>query len=67
MRAVFTRLAGAARRLPVHSRLAQVSDEFELAGIGCIVWGAWALSPKLGPFVLGAALIYIGVMSHESD
>jgi hypothetical protein len=62
---VLARLVGAARRLPTHSRLAQVSDEFELAGIGCLVWGGWSWNSHLGPFILGAALIYVGVMSHE--
>lgn len=54
-----------ALKVPLHKRLAQCSDVFELAGIGCLVTAVWMWNPVLGVAALGAALIYLGWVTHE--
>jgi hypothetical protein len=58
-------LLRAVRAIPLHQRLSKVSDVSELAGIGCVVGAVWWWLPILGLASLGAALIYIGWVTHE--
>lgn len=58
-------LVGAKARVPLHKRLAQCSDVFELAGIGCLVGAVWWWNPIIGLLSLGVALIYLGWVTHE--
>lgn len=54
-------------RVPISSRLAKLSDVFELAGIGCLVVAAFMFTSIVGMLALGAALIYLGWVTHESQ
>lgn len=54
-------------RVPLSQRLAKLSDYFELAGIGCLVAAAFMWLTIVGMVALGAALIYLGWVTHESS
>lgn len=51
-------------RIPLSDHLSKGSDVYELAGIGCLVGAAWWWVPIVGLVALGAALIYLGVVTH---